>query len=39
LLLSKTELKTMTSKIIQHPAVTIERITLRRCVIELPVQN
>jgi hypothetical protein len=34
LLAAKTELKTIASMIIQHPAVTIERIKLRR-VIEL----
>jgi hypothetical protein len=33
-LAAKTELKTIASKIIQHPAVTIERIKLRRRVIE-----
>jgi hypothetical protein len=39
LLAAKTELKTIASKIIQHPAVTIERIKLRRRVIELSVQT
>jgi len=38
-LAAKTELKTIASRIIQHPAVTIERIKLRRRVIELSVQN
>jgi hypothetical protein len=38
-LAAKTELKTIASKIIQHPAVTIERIKLRRRVIELSVQT
>jgi hypothetical protein len=33
-LAAKTELKTIASKIIQHPAVTIERIKVRRRVIE-----
>jgi hypothetical protein len=37
LLAAKTEFKTIASKIIQHPAVTIERIKLRRRVIELSV--
>ena len=36
---AKTEFKTIASKIIQHPAVTIERIKLRRRVIELSVQT
>jgi hypothetical protein len=39
LLAAKTEFKTIASKIIQHPAVTIERIKLRRRVIELSVQT
>jgi hypothetical protein len=39
LLAAKTELKTIASKIIQHPAVTIERIKLRRRIIELSVQT
>ena len=39
MLAAKTELKTIASRIIQHPAVTIERIKLRRRVIELSVQN
>ena len=38
-LAAKTEFKTIASKIIQHPAVTIERIKLRRRVIELSVQT
>jgi hypothetical protein len=38
-LAAKTELKTIASKIIQHPAATIERIKLRRRVIELSVQT
>jgi hypothetical protein len=38
-LATKTEFKTIASKIIQHPAVTIERIKLRRRVIELSVQT
>jgi hypothetical protein len=38
-LAAKTEFKTTASKIIQHPAVTIERIKLRRRVIELSVQT
>jgi hypothetical protein len=38
-LAAKTEFKTVASKIIQHPAVTIERIKLRRRVIELSVQT
>jgi hypothetical protein len=36
---AKTEFKTIASKVIQHPAVTIERIRPRRRVIELPVQT
>jgi hypothetical protein len=39
LLAAKTELKTIASKIVQHPAATIERIKLRRRVIELSVQT
>jgi hypothetical protein len=39
LLAAKTELKTIASMIIQHPAVTIERIKLRRRVIELSNPN
>ena len=39
LLAAKTELKTIASNIIQHPAVAIERIKLRRRVIELSVQT
>ncbi|MGB6396689.1 MAG: hypothetical protein WBF73_13515, partial [Bradyrhizobium sp.] len=35
----KTEFKTIASKMIQHPAVTIERIRPRRRVIELSVQT
>jgi hypothetical protein len=35
----KTEFKTSASKMIQHPAVTIERIKPRRRVIELSVQT
>jgi len=38
-LASKTELKTIASRIIQHPAVRIERIKLRRRVIEISVQT
>ena len=38
-LAAKTEFKTVASKIIQHPAVTIERIKLRRRVTELSVQT
>jgi len=38
-LAAKTEFKTIASKIIQHPAVMIERIKLRRRVIELSVQT
>ena len=38
-LAAKTELKTIASKIIQHPAVTIEGIKLRRRVIELSIQT
>jgi hypothetical protein len=34
LLAAKTELKTIASKMIQHPAVTIERIKPRRRVID-----
>jgi hypothetical protein len=39
LLAAKTEFKTIASKIIQNPAVTIERIKLRRRVIELSLQT
>jgi len=39
LLAAKTEFKTIASKIIQHPAVTIETIKLRRRIIELSVQT
>jgi hypothetical protein len=39
LLAAKTEFKTITSKITQHPAVTIMRIKLRRRVIELSIQT
>ena len=39
LLAAKTEFKTIASKIIQHPADTIEKIKLRRRVIELSVQT
>jgi hypothetical protein len=38
-LAAKTEFKTIASRIIQHPAVRIERIKLRRRVIELSVQT
>jgi hypothetical protein len=38
-LAAKTEFKTIASKTIQHPAVTIERIKRRRRVIELSVQT
>jgi hypothetical protein len=33
------EFKTIASEIIQHPAITVERIKLRRRVIELSVQT
>jgi hypothetical protein len=39
LLAAKTEFKTIASKMIQHPAVTIERIKPPRRVIELSVQT
>jgi hypothetical protein len=39
LLAAKTEFKTIASKMIQHPAVMIERIKPRRRVIELSVQT
>jgi len=39
LLVAKTEFKTIASKMIQHPAVTIERIKPHRRVIELSVQT